>query len=330
MLDENVYAPKQVEAILENIGVDIAGETSTNFLAMCPFHYNRHTPAFSVSKREGFWICFNTDCNERGNLPQLVARLTNRDKYETKRYIAKKGSETQVDVAEEVERILDEADEEGGFPEDVVERLKDDFWFEEPGREYMHGRGFNDQTLEYFDIGYSVKNNMVAVPVHSPRGELMGIVGRSIEGKRFKNSKGLARNKTLFNLHRARRESDTVIITESTFDTMRVHQAGYPNSVGTLGGHFADTHFKLLRRHFNNVIIMVDNPLTDKAGKKLGELIAAGSKRMFVMWAAISDDMIYPEGTKDACDLTDEQIRKMVDNAITGVDYEYIMEECNG
>jgi DNA primase len=66
-----------------------------------------------------------------------------------------------------------------------------------------------DETLGYFRIGYSAKRDAIMVPMHNPDGLPIGVIGRSIAGKDFKNSKGLPKNKTAWNFHRAKREGDT-------------------------------------------------------------------------------------------------------------------------
>ncbi len=74
------------------------------------------------------------------------------------------------------------------------------------------------EASSYFELGYSENMGMVTVPVHSPDGMAIGIVGRSIEGKAFKNSTNLPKSKTLFNIHRAKKIGDQVIVVESSFD----------------------------------------------------------------------------------------------------------------
>jgi len=61
---------------------------------------------------------------------------------------------------------------------------------------------------------------MVTIPVHSPDGIPVGFVGRSIEGKEFKNTPGLPKAKTLFNLHRVK-TAGKVYVVESSFDAIR-------------------------------------------------------------------------------------------------------------
>jgi DNA primase len=88
--------------------------------------------------------------------------------------------------------------------------------------------------------------------------------------------------------------------------------------VALLGGSISDEQIALLERSFSKVIIMTDN---DEAGRKLGHEIQrkfAGS----TYWAAYGDRELYPGGTKDAGEMTDDEIRQCLRNAVSNFEYE--------
>ena len=221
--------------------------------------------------------------------------------------------------------------------------------------EYMKSRGFTDETLEYFGVGYSAKQNMVIVPMHDPKGMPIGLIGRtpSATEKRFKNSTNLPKSKTAWNFHRAKRTGDTVIVCEASYDAMRIHQAGYPNVVALLGGHVTPYHIEQLGRTFSTIILMtvfdkkqyrpncrVCKNETFKAGevrckghrpgRDLGRSIADALSHKRILWATYDDKVVFPtnplEGVrdkpaKDASDMTDEEIRQCLRNAVSHVEY---------
>ena len=160
--------------------------------------------------------------------------------------------------------------------------------------------------------------NMVVTPVHSPDGIPIGIVGRSIEGKTFKNSTNLPKSKTLFNVHRAKKIGDNVIVVESNFDAIRIHQAGFPNVVATLGGFLSTDQHNLLNRYFNKITIMTD---ADLAGRELGLGIANRLKNKDILWASYEYGKIYPHDAKDAGDMTDEEIKACIKNSVSDIEY---------
>lgn len=322
---EDTYSPEHVRAMLTDIGVEVHSETTTDYLCFCPYHYNRNTPSFSVGKTNGLWICFNGSCGRSGVLPQLITFQTGRNTFETLRFIAKKRGDVKVDLEAQITQMLNDTDDFKEYDPEMLAKLRAGLLENEDGIEYLEGRGFTRDTIDYFECGYSAKRQMVTVPVHSPLGLPVGLVARSISEKRFKNSAELPRNRTMFNLHRAKKGGGTVIITESAFDTMKVHQSGMPNAVGLLGGHLSPIHFQLLDYHFNRLIIMTDNPLVDEAGRKLGERVASKLKHKSILWAMYEPGVPYPEGCKDAMDCTEKQVRQMVANAVSTVEYEMMM-----
>ena len=184
--------------------------------------------------------------------------------------------------------------------------------------EYFNSRGITLSSINYFQLGYSKEQNMVTVPVHSPDGMPVGLVGRSISEKKFKNSHNLPRNKTMFNLHRAKKESATLIVCESSFDAIRIHQAGFPNVVATLGGALSNDNVVNLNRYSSSIIIATD---ADEAGRKLGREIATKLKNKNIMWASFSEKVIYPHNAKDVGDLTELEIQTCIKNAISHYEY---------
>ena len=247
-IDSQVYAPLQIRAVLRAINVEIVSQTGNDFLCLCPFHGNRNTPSFSVSKERGAFICFNPSCGEAGSIIELVKKMTERNDFESIRFIASKEDEIKEDFEERLSDMLVDSEDLKEFDMSIITKLSSEMSGSNDGRDYMHMRGFTDQTILDFDIGFSSNQQMVTVPVHSADGKCIGIVGRHITEKRFKNSPGLPKSKTVFNIHRAKKVSPVAIVTEASFDAMRLHQAGFPNGVATLGGHISNDSINLLNK----------------------------------------------------------------------------------
>lgn len=244
--------------------------------------------------------------------------MTKRNEYEALRFIIAAQQEAVANFEDELSELLDDKPEFDEFSQETLDRLHDQI--NDRAREYLNGRGITNESIDHFKLGYSASQDMVIVPVHSPEGIPVGLVGRSIEGKSFKNSTGLPRNKTMFNIHRARRESGTVIVVESSFDAIRVHQSGYPNVIASLGGSMSKINLSNINRNFSKVIIMTD---ADQAGRELGKTIANSLKNKEVLWASYSNDILYPHEAKDVGDMTEEEIKTCIENALA--DYEYRM-----
>lgn len=312
------YTPAHIKTIVKNLGIDIQGETANDYLSYCPFHSNKHTPSFSVSRTKGAFICFNPSCGETGTLTDLVKRILDKNEFEALRFIDSKQTESLENFDEELKSMFEDKPEFTEFSQDILDDLYNNLGSNRHAQEYLEQRGINKDSMHYFKLGYSSNLGMVIVPVHSPDGLPVGLVGRSISEKKFKNSNNLPRSKTMFNIHRAKRVGDRVIIVESTFDAIRIHQAGFPNVVATLGGHISHDNIKLLNRYFNSILIMTD---ADQAGRELGYSIASKLKNKNILWASHSYGKIYPSNAKDAGDMSDNEIKQCIDNAVSDIEY---------
>lgn len=340
---DEVYSPGQIEAVLDEIGLDVRGETETNLLVLCPFHKNTDSPSLSIDKDKGLYLCFSPVCDARGNLHMLVKHQTNGNPFVVRRLIDKH-ERPGVPIAKQVEDLLSKKVELPTFSVDTMNRMVDDLWGS-LGEKYMvEERKFTPTTLAHFGIGYSVRNDMIAIPLHDWQSNLVGIIGRSRLGKRFKNSDKLPTSKLLFNAHRAKKHGDTVIVVESSMDAMRVHQAGFPYVVATNGGFFTEWHRQTLDRYFNRIIIMtdMDDPNKHKdlmcrkctntcmghnPGRALGEKIITSLPNKRISWAAYDHHIIYPHDAKDAGDMTDTEIAQCINNAISSIEWTFWKKE---
>jgi DNA primase len=314
----DTYTRADIRSILRSANVDIVSETGTDFLCLCPFHRNMDTPSFAVSYSKGLFVCYNPSCGVGGTILDLVKELTGRNDFEAMRFISSNRLTSEELLEQELQDVLEEKPDFIEFPQVTLDSLHKSLLASQEGKDYLASRKIYDDAIEYFDLGYSEKQDMVTVPLHAPDGLAVGLIGRSISGKSFKNSVNLPRNKTMFNLHRAKRQGGTIIITESSFDTIRLWQAGYPNAIATLGGSISDININHLNRYASTLIIMTDN---DNAGRALGNNIANKLKSKNIYWAKYDNNVIYPNSSKDVGDMTDEQIKQCVKNAIPHFEY---------
>lgn len=310
------YSQAHMRAIILGLGIDIRGETSNDFLCLCPFHSNRDTPSFSISHTKGLYLCFNPSCNVQGNIVELVKHVSRRNDFEAMRFIIQAKEGTEQSFEDELADLLNDKPQFTEFSQETLDKLYEGI--NERAIEYFASRGITKNAIDYFRLGYSANMDMVIVPVHSPDGIPVGLVGRSVEGKRFKNSNNLPRNKTMFNIHRAKRQGGTIIVVESSFDAIRLYESGFPNAVATLGGSLSNENLDNLNKYASKIIIATD---ADEAGRKLGLQIANKLSRKEILWASYEYGKVYPEGKKDMGDLTNEEIRQCIINAVPHYEY---------
>lgn len=357
-----IYSPSEVEAVLRSLGIDIRDETENDFLSFCPYHGNTDSPAFSTSKRYGFSICFNPACaagsQKRLTLENLTMELKGLERLPAKRYVLQKKGESGESFEDKFDSIQDEPEELPEFPSSAIDKMHDRFLNHDPAKQYMKGRGFTLETMKHFRVGFTPAStgpvyrahDMIVVPAYDNKARPVGLVGRSIEGKEFKNfgpsdkGTGFHKSKIVWNLNNARRY-ESIVLTEATFDSMAVHQAGYANTGALLGGSLSNQQKLLLRRHFGHIIIMTDNENKENghltyhrrcakclkagydmcnghaAGRELGMRIADEMPDMRVSWAMYDDRNVYARNVKDARAMSDDEIRQSLRNMVSHYEY---------
>lgn len=291
----NILTPEQTKRILVGIGIDIEAEVDTDYIIFCPFHGNHRTPAGEIDKYKGTFYCFS--CHKIADIDEFVMFVSKRSYFEAVRYV--KSKEQESNIAEEINNRLVEKPEYVQFDELMIKRLNAQALESPRATSYYSGRKITTESIKKFSLGFSDKRDMVTIPVHAPDGMAVGFVGRSIEGKDFKNTPGLPKAKTLFNLHRTK-SSSKIYVVESSFDAIRLDQVGFP-AVATLGANVSNFQIDLLRKYFNNIYVIADN---DEAGGNMKERIV---EKLGSRVSVIQLDKKY----KDIGDMDDEAITSL-------------------
>ena len=290
-----VLSAEQTKRILVGIGIDVEGEVDTDYLIFCPYHGNHRTPAGEVDKIKGTFYCFS--CHTIADIHEFIMHVSGRTYFEAARYIKSKSQEGSI-AQEVAEKLVDKPDYVP-FDELLIQRLNKQAIDSARAMSYFNGRRITEDSVRKFSLGYSVNRDMLTIPVHSPDGIPVGFVGRSVEGKEFKNTPKLPKSKTLFNLHRIK-SSNSVYVVESSFDAIRLDQVGM-TAVATLGSNVSNIQIELLRKYFNNIFVIADN---DEAGGNMKERIV---EKLGSRVSVIQLDKKY----KDLGDMDDEAITSL-------------------
>ena len=138
--------------------------------------------------------------------------------------------------------------------------------------EYLHGRGFTDETINFFKVG-SEKGEEVAFPYYQ-NGELINVKYRNIKEKKFRAIK----DAELILFNRDNIEKESLTICEGEFDCMALHQYGI-EAVSVPGGagnsQWVESEWEYLET-FSSVYICFDGDSAGQQGArdlsiKLGE-----------------------------------------------------------
>ena len=130
-----------------------------NFTACCPFH-NEKTPSFYVSPAKGIYKCFG--CGASGDSIKFVMDTDKMSYVEAIRYLANKYN---IPIEEDVSQVVNV--QEQTFRESMLIALnyaKNHFVHnllntnegKGIGLSYFKERGFNDKTIQTFELGYSI------------------------------------------------------------------------------------------------------------------------------------------------------------------------------
>lgn len=230
-----------------------------------------------------------------------------RSYFEAMRLIHSK--KEREDIGRELEKILEKKEEYKEFDIETVKRLNNTALSSHRAAQYLKGRGITKDSVEKYLIGYSEKQDMITIPIFSPDGICVGMVGRSIEGKEFKNTPGLPRSKTMFNIQR-NKVASKVFVVESSFDAIRIEQVG-GKALATLGSNISRKQKDLLKKYFTSIIVVSDN---DDAGRDMAEKLKMSLGNLVI-------EGRLPESVKDVSDLDDEQLKTFINKFNNEIQY---------
>lgn len=307
----------QLENILKSVGVKVVSETEHDLLCYCCFHHNVDSPAFNIGKKSPYlWKCWNGKCNKRGNIFSLLTQKGYSPNEAQKMLFS--GISSPDDFEELMQDLLSEPEEEenvwDGF--DASKFRLEDINQGYRAKDYVLSRGITEESYDRFVMGYSHKKDMLIIPVSSVDDYLIGVIGRSIEGKQYRYSSGLQRGKTIFNIYNAiravkDRQVKEIILTEGSLDSIYIDQAGFQNVGAVLGSAISPDQWRLLRKHFTDIICFFDN---DDAGIALTDSVIKNAHGMGVSVVG------YPDDRKDPGELSPEEIREMIEGRVSSIE----------
>jgi DNA primase len=129
----------------------------TNLLGLCPFH-NEKTPSFNVSPAKGIYKCFG--CGKGGSSVNFIMEHEHLSFVESLKWLAKK---YHIEVQEKEERPEDIQERNDHESQIIVSEFAQKYfaaqlWESEYGRavglSYFHERGFRDDVIKKFGLGY--------------------------------------------------------------------------------------------------------------------------------------------------------------------------------
>ncbi len=131
-----------------------------NFLGLCPFHDDR-TPSFTVSPAKNICKCFS--CGEGGTAVHFIMKHEQLPYYEALKYLAKKYNiEVRERKMTDEEKVLEGERESMFIINEYARTYFTNLLHEHPegksiGLSYFKERGFRDDIIKQFELGYSLE-----------------------------------------------------------------------------------------------------------------------------------------------------------------------------
>ncbi len=271
-------------------------KTGANFKACCPFH-GEDTPSFVVSPAKQIYHCFG--CGVGGDSIKFVMEY---EKLSYPESLEKLASMVNVSLEHDtsfkkidssiISRVNEYYQKQLIHNEKSLEYLKSRGISEFSIEKFEIGyASSSSDTINYLksnflnladakelgiiDSGqnglYSRFIDRITFPIYTITGNIVGFGGRTITGHNAKyinspQTKLFNKSRLLYGYHLAKDliyKQKTIIITEGYLDVIMLHQAGFSNTVATLGTALTAEHLPLLKRGEPKVIVAYDG---DKAG----------------------------------------------------------------
>lgn len=279
---QNIRDAARIEDVVRDAIPDLK-KAGSGYRACCPFHAEK-TPSFHVNPARGIFKCFGcgksgdaiTFVMESRNLtyPDAIEHLAGKYGIEVERTTQPK-NDPAFSARQQVNATLTALQAHFSLSKDAAS---------DPGRDYWRKRGYKDEILDLYGIGYcpavsappitpealqaagvaNEKGNLThykrsTIPLHDHRGNLVSVVGRSIaddakKGDKYLNGRTVEgvyeKGKFLFNLCRADKSIRTggeIWIVEGYADSMALTQMGKQNNIALCGVALTDEHVRTLK-----------------------------------------------------------------------------------
>ncbi|MDD3406083.1 MAG: DNA primase [Sphingobacteriia bacterium] len=161
MIDQQTIAKIMDAAQIVDVVSDFVTlkKRGVNYLGLCPFH-NEKTPSFTVSPAKGIFKCFG--CGKGGNSVHFIMEHEQLSYADALRFLAKKYHIEIIEKEQTDEEKLAQSERESLFAVNdyavkyFIDNLNDTRDGQAIGLSYFRERGFKDEIIKKFQLGYSL------------------------------------------------------------------------------------------------------------------------------------------------------------------------------
>lgn len=344
--------------------VDVVGRVvplnkkGQNYWGCCPFH-NEKTPSFSVNEEKGFYHCFG--CGEHGDIISFTMKHNNMDFKSAIAELANMAGLKMPDYKPRDPNVVKREDALFDICERAAQTYAEKLFTPDAAHalEYVLRRGFTDEEIKKYRIGYAPKNNIIAnkfaeskflipsglcrrgdygiydffrdklmFPIFNAHGKVVAFSGRSLDGSEPKyinttDTDIFHKRQTVFGFNFAREaihRANRSIVVEGQIDAIKMQVNRFPETVAPLGTALTEDHIALLCKSNRNITFCFDG---DAAGQKA----AARACNIVMPFIRDTSDVkfAFVSGGKDPDEILKtagaDAMRKIIDDAMNLTDF---------
>ncbi|WP_414039830.1 DNA primase [Acidithiobacillus sp. M4-SHS-6] len=307
------FSPAFIDALLERTDLVrlVEGRVplkkkGKDFWACCPFHQEK-SPSFSVSPEKQIYYCFG--CHAHGN---AIGFLMAHDRLSFPEAVTLLAEDAGMALPAELagQSLQEDLRPFRQILEKAVSLYREALAESPVAQQYWRSRGLNPEIMDRFELGYAPPaasflsqqlgrddntrkaligaglvssredhsvydrfRERVIFPIRDGRGHLVGLGGRSLDGRepKYLNSPEgplYHKGQVLYGLHQAReglRRAGRALLVEGYLDVITLHQAGLDYAVAVSGTALGESQLQMLFRAAAEVLLCFDG---DGAGHK--------------------------------------------------------------
>jgi DNA primase len=177
-----------------------------NMLGNCPFH-NEKTPSFTVSPAKGIYKCFG--CGVGGDSVKFMMELEHKSYPEALRYLAEKYNIEIEETEAPTEKQVEEKNERDSLfivaafaQRYYTQQLLETEEGQNIGLTYFKERGFNKETIEKFQLGYSPEKGDAFVKAAADEGYQLEYMQKAgLASDKYDKPFDFFRGRVMFTIH---------------------------------------------------------------------------------------------------------------------------------
>ncbi|UOQ86034.1 DNA primase [Gracilibacillus salinarum] len=154
--DETIESLRKANDVVDIVGEYVQlKQQGRNYFGLCPFH-SESTPSFSVNQQKQIYHCFG--CGKGGNVITFVMEMEGYSFQQAIRHLAEKSGQSLPEMKGTDERTNSEEQSSLEAYQWLVKLYHQLLRHSKDGKEaleYLYKRGFNDEVINEFQIGYS-------------------------------------------------------------------------------------------------------------------------------------------------------------------------------